>query len=92
MKPFMGRAAIERAEKFAERLETQRLDRLEERKQLEEFLAALMEGRSWRRPGSSSVTSWSDGFEEKKDRVRKYVFTEAQLEIARRSLDAGGAV
>ena len=60
--------------------------------QLEEFLAALMEGRSWRRPGSSSVTSWSDGLKEKKDRVRKYVFTEAQLEIARRWLDAGGSV
>jgi hypothetical protein len=92
MTPLIGRAAIERAEKVAERLEMQRLDRLEERKQLEEFQAALIEGTSWRRPGSSSVTSWSDGFGEKKDRLRKYVFTEAQLEIARRFLDAGGSV
>ena len=84
--------AIDRAEKIAHRLELQRLDRLAERKQLEEFEAAIKESRSWRKPGSLSVTSWSNGFGERKARVKRYEFTDAQMQIALRSLNAGGAV
>ena len=84
--------AIDRAEKVAHRLELQRLDRLAERKQLEEFEAAIKESRSWRKPGSLSVTSWSNGFGERKARVKRYEFTDAQMQIALRSLDARGAV
>ena len=87
-----SRESIDRAEKIAHRLELQRLDRLAERKQLEDFQAALAEGRSWRKPGSLSVSSWSSAFEEKKVRVKDYEFTDKQLEIALRSLDARGAV
>jgi hypothetical protein len=87
-----SRESIDRAEKIASRLELQRLDRLAERKQLEDFQAALAEGSSWRKPGSLSVSSWSTGFGEKKVRVKDYEFTDKQLEIALRSLDARGAV
>lgn len=84
--------AIDRAEKVAHRLELQRLDRLAERQQLEEFEAAIKESRSWRKPGSLSVTSWSNGFGERKARVKRYEFTDAQMQIALRSLNARGAV
>lgn len=87
-----NRKSIERAERVAHRLDLQRLDRIAERKQLEDFAAALADGKSWRRPGSLSVTSWSNEFGEKKAKVKRYEFTDAQLEIALRSLDARGAV
>jgi len=87
-----SRESIDRAERVAHRLELQRLDRLAEREQLEAFEAAIRESKSWRKPGSLSVTSWSKGFGENKARVKRYEFTDAQLEIALRSLDARGAV
>ena len=84
--------AIDRAEKVAHRLELQRIDRLAEARQVEEFEAAIKESRSWRKPGSLSVTSWSNGFGETKARVKRYEFTDAQMQIALRSLNARGAV
>ena len=87
-----SRDSIDRAEKVAHRLELQRIDRLAERKQLEEFQAAIKESQSWRKPGSLSVTSWSNGFGDGRARVKRYEFTDAQMQIAFRSLNAGGAV
>ena len=84
--------AIDRAEKIAHRLELQRIDRLAEARQVEEFEAAIKESRSWRKPRSLSVTSWSNGFGETKARVKRYEFTDAQMQIAFRSLNARGAV
>jgi hypothetical protein len=87
-----SRESIDRAEKIAHRLELQRIDRLAERKQVEEFEAAIREGRSWRKPGSLSVPRFSSSFGDGRARVKRYEFTDAQMQIALRSLDAGGAV
>ncbi len=87
-----SREAIDRAEKIAHRLELQRIDRLAEAKEVEEFQAAIEESRSWRKPGSLSVPRFSSSFGDGRARVKRYEFTDAQMQIAFRSLDAGGAV
>ena len=87
-----SKKSIDRAEKIAHRLELQRLDRLAERKQLEDFLTAIQDGTSWRKPGSLSDPRFSSSFGDGKAKVRRYEFTDAQMQIALRSLDARGAV
>jgi hypothetical protein len=83
-----SRKAIERAEKIAARLELQRVDRENERKQVAQFQAAVTEAKSWKKPASLKPTPVPP----KRTRVRRYEFTDTQLEIAFRSLNAGGSV
>jgi hypothetical protein len=88
MMPKINRDAIERAEKVARRLELQRVDRETERKQVAEFLAAVTESRSWKKPASLRTTV----VVVKRPQKKRYAFTDAQMQIALRSLNAEGSV
>jgi hypothetical protein len=77
MMPLMNRDSIERAEKVAARLEARRA-----------LAGAAEEARGFKKPASLRSTP----IPKKRTRVKRYEFTDAQLEIALRSLDARGAV
>jgi hypothetical protein len=82
MKRFFDREGIERAEKIASRLEHNRLNGERERLHVE----ALAEAQLWVRPESLRSRPL------KRAKKKPYEFTEAQMLIALRSLNAGGAV
>ena len=77
MMPDMNQSAIDRAEKFALKLEAHRL-----------FSEARAEAKGFKKPASLRLVP----VVKKSAKVKRYEFTDAQLEIALRSLDAGSAV
>jgi hypothetical protein len=77
MMPRMNNKAIERAEKVARKLEARRT-----------LIPALEEAKGYKKPRSLSTVKTP----KKPAKVRRYEFTDRQLEIAMRSLNEKSAV
>jgi hypothetical protein len=77
MMPKFNNKAIERAEKVARKLEARRTS-----------IEAVKEAKGYKKPSSLSTMKTPV----KRTRVRRYEFTDTQLEIALRSLNEKGAM
>ena len=75
--PIMNRDAIERAEKVANKLDAHRIAK-----------EAAKEAKGFKKPRSLRQTP----IPQKRAKVKRYEFTERQLEIARRVLNGEGSV
>ena len=86
MMPVMNQRAIERAEKRARELDARRADY--EPEAITVWVEAADEAKGFKKPASLRLTP----VVKKPTRVKRYEFTDAQMQIALRSLNARGAV